>query len=196
MKLITFQPLKVLEEVSKTGIYEPEYKENLGKRVFCLKLDENTMENIFITAPSMPQVLIELNVDDSRVETLDYLEWVNYLNGHRKYTGKYVNKIKYKEYAIENIKSSDIVKVINISNSDDPDKVQDMFMDAHFEYIEKLSGYQWKRNKDASMRRFWTSPEAYTFVNKITQCMMPLTPLTDKELEEAHKLIKEVYRID
>lgn len=193
MKLITFQPLKVIDTINKNGIYEPKDKENLGKRVFCLKLDENTMENIFITAPSMPQVLIELDVDDSRVETLDYLEWVNYLNGHKKYTGKYVNKVKYKEYAIANIKSSDIVRVVNISDSDDPDKVQDEFMDTHFEYIEKLSGHQWKRNNDASMRRFWGSPEAYTFVNKIAHCMMPLTPLKDEELEEAHKLIREVY---
>lgn len=193
MKLITFQPLKVLEEVSKTGIYEPEYKENLGKRVFCLKLDENTMENIFITAPSMPQVLIELDIDDSKVEVLDYLEWVNYLNGHKKYTGKYANKVKYKEYAVKSIKSSDIVRVINISSSDDPDKVQDMFIDTHFDYIEKLSGHQWKRNKDVSMRRFWNSHEAYNFVNKISHCMVPLTPLTDSELEEAHKLIREVY---
>lgn len=193
MKLITFQPLKVLDTVSKYGEYTPDLNDRLGRRVFCLKLDENTMENIFMTAPSMPQILIEIDVDDSRVETLDYLEWVNYLNGHRKYTGKYANKVKYKEYAIENIKSSDIVKVINISNSDDPDKVQDMFMDAHFEYIEKLSGHQWRRNNDASMRRFWGSPEAYTFVNKIAHCMMPLTPLKDEELEEAHKLIREVY---
>ena len=193
MKLITFQPLSVIETISKEGIYEPKYKDNLGKRVFCLKLDENTMENIFITAPSMPQVLIELNVDDSRVETLDYLEWVNYLNGHKKYTGKYVNKVKYKEYAIENIKSSDIVKVINISDSDDPDRVQDIFMDTHFDYIEKLSGYQWKRNNDISMKRFWASHEAYTFVDKITHCMAPLSPLKDEELEEAHKLIREIY---
>lgn len=66
-------------------------------------------------------------------------------------------------------------------------------MDTHFEYIEKLSGHQWRRNNDASMRRFWGSPEAYTFVNKIAHCMMPLTPLKDEELEEAHKLIREVY---
>lgn len=84
MRLITFQPLNVLETVNKIDIYEPKDKENLGKRLFCLKLDENTMENIFITAPSMPQVLIELDVDDSRVETLDYLEWVSYLNGRKK----------------------------------------------------------------------------------------------------------------
>ena len=193
MKLITFQPLKVLETINKTGVYEPKDKDDIGKRVFCLKLDENTMENIFITAPSMPQVLIELDIDDSRVETLDYLEWVNYLNGHKKYTGKYANKVKYKEYAIGSIKSSDIVKVINISDSDDPDIVQDMFMNIHFDYIEKLSGNQWRRNNDIYMRGFWASPEAYTFVNKISHCMMPLTPLTDEELEEAHKLIREVY---
>lgn len=193
MRLITFQPLKVLEVVNKTGVYEPKYTENLGKRVFCLKLDENTMENIFITAPSMPQVLIELDVDDSRVETLDYLEWVNYLNGHKKYTGKYVDRVKYKEYAIGSIKSEDIVRVITISESDNLDKIQDEFMDTHFDYIEKLSGHQWRRNNDDSMKRFWTSPEAYTFVSKITHCMMPLTPLTDEELEEAHKLIREVY---
>lgn len=193
MKLITFQPLKVVEALNKNGIYEPRYSESLGKRVFCLKLDENTMENIFITAPSMPQVLIELDVDDSRIEVLDYLEWVNYLNGHKKYTGKYADKVKYREYAIENIKSSDIVRVINISDSDDPDEVQDMFMNAHFDYIEKMSGNQWKRNNDTDMRKFWESYEAYTFVGKLTHCMMPLTPLTDEELEEAHKLIREVY---
>ena len=111
----------------------------------------------------------------------------------KKYTGKYVNKVKYKEYAIENIKSSDIVKVINISDSDDPDRVQDMFMDTHFDYIEKLSGYQWKRNSDISMKRFWASPESYTFIDKITHCMAPLSPLKDEELEEVHKLIREVY---
>lgn len=34
MKLITFQPLKVIETINKNGIYEPKDKENLGKRVF------------------------------------------------------------------------------------------------------------------------------------------------------------------
>lgn len=193
MKLITFQPLKVVDAVNKNGVWEPKDKELLGKRVFCLKLDENTMENIYITAPSMPQVLIELDVDDSRVETLDYLEWVNYLNGHRKYSGKYANKVNYKEYAINCIKSSDIVRVINICNSDDSDVVQDTFMDTHYDFLEELSGHQWRRDGDIDMKRFWASPKAYTFVNKITHCMMPLTPLTDEDLEEAHKLIREVY---
>ena len=194
MKLITFQPLKVLETVNKFGEYIPEKNDRLGDRVFCLKLDENTMENIFITAPSMPQILIELDVDDSRIEVLDYLEWVNYLNGHRKYTGKYANKVKYREYAIKSIKSSDIVRVIQVSDSDDPDIVQDKFMDSHFDYIEKLSGYTWKRNGDKHMRKWWNTAEAYDFVQKITRCMMPITPLTDCELEEAHRLIREVYR--
>lgn len=194
MKLITFQPLKVLDTITKNGEYIPKTDDRLGSRVFCLKLDENTMENIFITAPSMPQILIELEVDDSRVEILDYLEWVNYLNGHRRYTGKYANKVKYREYAIKSIKSSDIVRVIHVSDSDDPDIVQDKFMDSHFDYIEKLSGYTWKRNNDASMAKWWGTYDAYKFVEKITHCMMPMTPLTDNELEEAHMLIREIYR--
>lgn len=193
MKLITFQPLKVLETVNNSGEYIPEDKEFIGRRVFCLKLDENTMENMFITAPSMPQVLIELDVDDSRVEILDYLEWVNYLNGHRKYTGKYAEKVKYKEYALSSIKSSDIVRVIHVSDSDNPDVVQDAFMDRHFEYIEKLSGYKWKRNNDLSMKKWWGTADSYNFVQKITHCMMPQKTLTDKELEEAHRLIRETF---
>lgn len=196
MKLITFQPLKVVETVTKNGEYTPEYNDILGKRIFCLKLDENTMENIFITSPSMPQVLIELEVDASRVEVLDYLEWVNYVNGHRKYTGKYANRVKYKEYALSSIKSTDIVRIIMISDSDDADIVQDAFMDSHFEYIEKLSKHRWKRNKDNSMKKWWSTTEAYNFVQKITHCMMPLVQLTDEDLEEAHRLIREIYRID
>lgn len=196
MRLITFQPLKVLDTINKDGEYKPNFDEKLGERIFCLKLDENTMENIFITAPSMPQVLIELDVDDSRIETIDYLEWVNYINGHCEYTGKYADSREYKEYAIKSIKSSDITKVINISNSENTDEVQDKFMDKHFEYIEKISNHKWRRNKDSELEKFWNSFDAYIFVNKIGHCMMPLTPLTYEKLDEAHKLIREIYRID
>ena len=193
MRLITFQPLKVLDEISKDGIYVPRNKV-VGDKVFCIKLDENTMENIFITAPSMPQVLLELEVEDSDVETIDYIEWVNYINHHRpRYTGKYANTAKYKEYALKCIKSKHVAKSVIICNSNDPDKVQDEFMEKHYDYIESLSGHKWKRSGDASMRRFWASPEAYNFVNKIAHCMMPLTTLTEDELDEAHALVRKTF---
>lgn len=195
MKIITFQPLKVLEKLQQDGVYEPEYNERLGQRVFCLKLDENTMENVFMTAPSMPQVFIEFEVDSTDVEVLDYLEWVNYLNGHNKYTGKFSSKVKYKEYAVKSIKMLDVLSTGIISKSDDPDKVQDDFMDYHFTHLENLSGHNWYRNNDKHMEKFWQSFEALNFVNKITHCMMPITKLTDSELEEAHQLIRKIYMV-
>ena len=195
MRLVTFQPLKVLIDINTKGRYTHESKdERLGNKIFCLKADENTMENIFITAPSMPQVLIEFEVDDSAVESLDYIEWVNYLNHNRRtYKGKYANVAKYKEYAVTSIDCSNVTHIEILTDITNPDVVQDIFMDKHFERYEKLSGHKWKRNRDLDLSGFWQTPKAYELIQKVTKCMMPMQTLTEQDIDEAHKIIREIY---
>ena len=197
MRLVTFQPLKVLNSIKDTGIYIHESKnDKIGNKIFCLKVDENTMENIFITSPSMPQVLIEFEVDDSEVETLDYIEWVNYLNNNRRvYKGTYANVSKYKEYAVTSIRQENIVHTEILTNNTNPDTVQDVFMDKHFDRYEKLSGKQWRRNRDLDASGFWHTYTSYDLVQKVTRCMMPLTTLTEAEVDEAHRVIRNTYLI-
>ncbi len=197
MRLLTFQPLRVLDDIRDKGRYtHTSANEKLGDKIFCLKVDENTMENIFITAPSMPQVLIEFEVNDSEVEIIDYIEWVNYINSNRRaYTGKYANVTKYKEYAVTCIKDASIVHTEILTDNKDPDIVQDVFMDKHFERYEKLSGKKWKRNRDLDLSGFWQTHKAYELVEKVTRCMMPMTTLTEEDVDEAHKIIKETYLI-
>lgn len=198
MRLVTFQPLKVLQDIDTKGKYTHESKdERLGNKIFCLKVDENTMENIFITAPSMPQVLIEFEVDDSEIESLDYIEWVNYLNNNRRtYKGKYATVAKYKEYAVTSIDASNVIHREILTDITNPDVVQDIFMDKHFDRYEKLSDHKWKRNRDLDSSGFWQTPKAYELIQKVTRCMMPMQTLTEQDVDEAHKIIREVYLLD
>lgn len=198
MRLLTFQPKSVLDAINgEAGCYTATREDTCFKgNIFCIKVDENTMENIFITAPSMPQVLIEFEVDDSEVEVTDYIEWVNYINDHKRaYTGKYANITKYKEYAVSTIRKENVVYTEVVSDSDDADEVQDAFMDKHFKRYEELSGKKWKRNRDLDSSGFWETYEAFEFVTKVTQCMMPRETLTEKDVDEAHRAIRKTYLI-
>lgn len=198
MRLLTFQPKTVLDTINgEAGCYTATREDTCFKgNIFCIKADKTAMENIFITAPSMPQVLIEFEVDDSEVDVIDYIEWVNYINNHRRaYTGKYANVTKYKEYVVSAIRRENVIHTEVVSDSNDADKVQDMFMDKHFERYEKLSGKKWKRNRDLDSSGFWETYEAFEFVTKVTQCMMPRETLTEKDVDAAHRLIRETYLV-
>lgn len=198
MKLVTFQPLKALRDIENKGRYTPSiYNPVVGDRVFCIKVDKDTMETIHITAPSMPQVLIEFEVDDSEVEVIDYVEWINYLHNFRsKYVGRYAEKVLYKEYTVNYIDAKSVTHTEVICSSSNPDLVQDMFMDHHFDEYEKLSGHKWRHNKDAKMRSFWSSEDAYNMVSKVTKCMIPDKILTEDDVTLARQLIRDVYIIE
>ena len=193
MKLITFQPLKVKNIINKQGVYYPPDNDLIGKSIFCLKLDKDTMETVYMTAPSMPQIMLTLEVEDSRVTEIDYIQWVNQLNGLKGTK----NLSKYKEYCIDYIKSEDIISKQVISKSNNPDIVQTDFMNTHFNELEILSGYEWFRAADEDFADFWGTDKSFELIARIQHCMMPtITPLTEIFVDETRDLLRKIFRIN
>lgn len=192
MKLITFQPLAVLDEIDKYRVYTPPECNIIEKYVYCTKLDEHTAERLFLLAPSFPQILIYLDVDDSKIEEIDSVSWVNKIFLGAKYNK---DESKYKEYRISEIRKEEVYKTKIISNSYNEDKVQDDYMNKHFYDIERLSGSKWYRGSDDKILEFWGSHQAMNFVKKVARCIMPLErEVTEAEFDEAIKLINKYFK--
>ncbi|MBO5388700.1 MAG: hypothetical protein J6A59_11270 [Lachnospiraceae bacterium] len=185
MRFITFQPKLVVDELNKNGIYTPQDNEHFGRRIFALKIDKNIMERVFMCAPSMPQVAIIFEADNF-VE-LDSVAWVNelHLGIHNK------TDTKYKEYTFDKINKSDVLEIINISDSDDPDEVQDDFMDTHFRELEKLSGHKWYRLCDRE--DLVGSCESLELMRYIHLCMMPYREVTEKDYDTWAEIIRKLF---
>lgn len=181
MRLVTFQPKSVLSVLYSNGIYiANSVYDVIGERVFCLKVDENLMENIYMVSPSVPQVAIEFEAD---AEAIDYVGWVNYLNGHAK---TYVDsKCGYNEYVVHEIRVDQVKRVIEISNSDDIDTVWNDFLDYKFEDYEKLSGYHWTRDTRGKE----------SAVMAIMDVMQPALPITAQYVNHVHMVVRESFRL-
>lgn len=194
MRLVTFQPKHVLDTIHREGKYVREFDSILEDRIFCIKVDEFTTQTLFHTAPTMPQVRLILEVDESRIETLNYVNWVNYIAGLCKFYNDNVDKAKYKEYAIRSILLEDIQDILIVSKSDDEDKVQDDFFNTHYKDFEELSGYKWRNMGDYSTREWLESYDAMYVVDKITSCMIPHYKITEEDVDEVHELIISRFR--
>lgn len=186
MKFITFQPKNVEYELSKNGAYNAPKNETLMNKIFALKLDGNIMERIYMCAPSMPQIGIIFESDD--YAELDSVEWVNKLHVG---IDKKLNT-KYKEYTLDKIESEKVIKIINISDSNDPDEVQDDFMDKHFMQLEKLSGYKWDRICDRP--DLAGTYEANKLCMNMMRIMTPFEEVTEQEFDDTAELLRTLYR--
>lgn len=185
MKFITFQPKSVLDTLNKDGVYNAPSNEVLKNKIYALKLDEHTMERIFTCAPSMPQIAIVFNSED--FEEIDSVAWVNELNlGITESLNT-----KYKEYIFDKIELSSVESTINISDSEDPDEVQDDFMDYHFKSIQKLSGYSWYRLCDVVDSL--TEEESSELMYYVELCMMPFMPVTEADYDIWLDLIRKHF---
>jgi len=190
MRLVTFQPMIVYDEIEKKGVYYPPENKRLGKRVFCLKVDKDTMLHLYHTAPTMPQVMFIMNVPDNRVEEIDYVKWVNTLNDKPVED----RESKYREYCLKYIEKQDIEEIQVISNSSDPDEVQDAFMDKHYRSLERESGYRWYRSADSGLAWFWESREAVDFVRMVAHAMIPEDcALTEEHMDALIEKIKTIF---
>lgn len=190
MRLVTFQPMEIYDEIERNGIYYPPENKMLGKRVFCLKVDKDTMVHLYHTAPSMPQVMFIMNVPDNRVEEMDYVKWVNTLNGKPTEDGD----SKYREYCIKYIEKQDIEETQIISNSSDANEVQDAFMNKHYRSLEKESGYRWYRLADRGIDWFWDSVESVEYIRMVTHAMMPeACALTEEHMDFLVERTKEIF---
>ena len=194
MRLITFQPLNILSLlVEDRQTYIPEKNKTLNKPVvFCLKVDENTMRTIFYTAPSMPQTMLVLEVPDEEILDYDYVKWINLIckQPEVETTGK------YKEYHINRIEPDWVVRTRVITDSDDPDEVQDEFMNAHFRFLEKLSGYNWYRSNDEEIiKNFWRKNNiAHQYVAKVTHIMSPMhRSVTEEDIDEIISITENIF---
>lgn len=185
MRFITFQPWKVVESLDSTGIYNAPKNKKLKDKIYCLKVDENTMGRIFMCAPSMPQVAIIFETDD--YEELDSVAWVNEISLGLKID----STSKYKEYTVNKISKDEVLEYITISKSEDPDEVQDDFMDTHFKELEKLSGHKWYRL--CEREDLVGSAEADELMFHIHLCMMPFMPVTEKDYDKWAELIRRNF---
>lgn len=181
MRLVTFQPKSVLNEIYSKGVYVANsIYDVIGERVFCLRVDENLMENIYMISPSVPQVAIEF---EAEAEAVDYVGWVNYLNGHAK---TYVDsRSGYNEYVVHEIRVDQVKRVIEISNSDNIDSVWDDFLDYKFEDYEMLSGYHWTRDTRGKE----------SAVMSIMSIMQPALPITATHVKHVHMVVRESFRL-
>lgn len=184
MKLVTFQPIKVSRVLKTEGVYKAQDNDTFMNKIFCLKLDKSTMERVFAISPSMPQVMIVFETED--YEELDYIKWVNKIFLNKSTRGS----SKYKEYMVNEIKESCVIRYEIISTSTDVQEVQNNFMDHHFMELEMLSGNSWYRFKD---KDWWETVEAQEYVNKICSCMIPQTVLTENYFDEAMRLIRKYF---
>lgn len=196
MKLVTFQPLTVLNKLNETGVYTPEYSDWLGQRVFCVKMDEDTREKLFLTAPSMPQVALYLDVPDNEIEVIDSVAWANYLALDTDYEENKNLNSGYLEYAVSKITKEQLIESSVITESSDSNFVQEEYQNKHFEEIEKLSGSKWYTVGDKEMQEFWGTNRAMIFVTLIHRCMMPFERITTvNDFNKASRLINKYFRV-
>lgn len=184
-QFVTFQPISTLNSIENKGICLGSDGNRLNNKIYCLALNEFTMERLFICAPSMPQVMIIFETD--KFEEIDSIAWVN-----RLFLGKEtLSTSKYKEYTVDSIKNTDVIKTRIISDSKDPDEVQDKFVNTHYGSIAKLSGKKWYRLGD--IPNFWNKPHAFMVVEKITSCMIPHKEITEENYDEAIELVRKYF---
>lgn len=186
MKLVTFQPIKVWKQLEAGNTYYPPADGMYGPYVFCLALNEQTMQSLYHTSPTMPQMLLVLDVPVIRISRIDCVQWVNSLNGFPARKPTY----KHCEYTIKYLSKSDVVDTQLVSKSNSPDIVQDAFLDMHFPVIEEASGYRWRRFADMGDTDFDHCLKA------IMRVMYPFgAELTDEEVDKVEDEICNYFRI-
>lgn len=189
MRLVTFQPTKVYETLRANGRYRPEDC-GYGPYVYCLSLGEKTMQQLFHTAPTMPQMLLLLEVPVSRVHLVDYVSWHNWASGLPVAPPTY----KHCECTLDYLLLSDIINTQMISTSDNADVVQDAFLDTHYPVIEQASGYEWYKLNDVSEEDIPTV-EYNAFIMTMMQILSPVNnPITDEEVTAAEELACKHFR--
>lgn len=185
MKFITFQPKCVADILSSVGVYNAPKNEILMSKIFCLKVDSDTMERLFMCAPSMPQIAIIFETEE--YAELDSVTWVNKLS-----LGLDLKlNTKYKEYLVDRIYNSSVIEVIDISNSDDPIEVQNDFMNTHFKELEQLSGHRWHRLCDRE--DLFGTAKAEWLLHYVSLCMMPYREVTEKDFDRFAEIIREEF---
>lgn len=186
MRFVTFQPLKVKDILEKEGVYKAKGNNTLEDKIFCLKVDKDIMERVYLSAPSMPQIMVIFESDE--FEEIDSIARVNklFLGVDTPSTSK------YKEYTVGKIEACSVKSIKVISSSSNADIVQDAFIDSHFEELENVSGYKWKRGKDMK-DSWWNSSDGVGVVFAMTNCMIPEFELDERFYDNTVNLIKEHF---
>lgn len=183
---ITFQAKEVLEELQINQVYYPTKSD--FKKVFALSLDETFALRKIMCAPHMPQVAIVFQTDS--YEEVCSIDWCN-----KVFLGLDTNlNSPYKEYLIDSIDIKDVIETKIVSESDDPDEVQDDFLNWNIRKYTKLSGYRWKRFEQ--MQEEVSSYERNKLLLQVTLCMMPVRELTVEDYDTWASLIISLFRID
>jgi len=186
MKFVTFQPLKVKETLEKEGVYEAKGNNSLEDKIFCLKIDKDIMERVYLSAPSMPQIMVIF--ESNEFKEIDSIARVNKL-----FLGiDTPSTSKYKEYTVDKIEACSVKSIKVLSTSSDVDIVQDVFIGSHLEELEKVSGYKWKRGEDLK-ESWWSSSEGIDVVFALTQCMIPSFELDEYFYDNAVSLIRKHF---
>lgn len=195
MKLITFQPKLARKILKHDGVYRPIKNENLDQvdyaeeGIFCLPVDENTRARLYITGVAYPQVGIVFETED--YEEVDSIFRANSL-AHEGYVGE--SNTKYKEYIVNEVKLSQVIEFIDVSESDDVDTVLDDFYSIDYPILDKLSGKRWRDLSEVfgGLGIFETTEESIEFADILMHCIAPLDYPTSEE--EYDKAIELIYR--
>ena len=154
-----------------------------------MKVDEKTRERLFFIAPSMPQIGIIFESND--FEIVSSVEHENNLFLGVPYV--YNENSKYKEYIVKSIKKDQVKEIFTISESNDPDTVQDDFQDFDFQRFEKISDKTWKKF-EITENIFGNYENARDFVEALTICIIPtLGPVSEKDYDNAVNLIYKYF---
>lgn len=177
---VTYQPSSVLNYIEENGSYPAPANERLLNGIWCLEVNKDTYARVFLCAPAMPQVMIVFQSSD--YEEIDYINWVNklYLSLETSYDSP------YKEYIVKSIDSGQIIHFDTMSTSDDLDEIQDDFMSDPQVYLKKLTNKKWRNRNSES---FWSSPEAVSFVEHISLCVLPYRKLEPDDFSKALELV-------
>lgn len=165
MRFITFQPKKVLDTLNSCGEIKAKGS-SIGEKIFCVEVNKFTRQQLFITAPTFPQVAITFDADDAQM--VDAVCWVNHLVTGIPYKSR--NNCKWKEYVVPRIKSNQIVRVDTISTSSDSTIVQQDYLDYHYDWLCELSDLRWKKFELESF------PSYDIYSNFIINCMNCISP--------------------
>lgn len=189
MELITFQPAFVRDTILAHGMYLPKHRvAGDFDKVFCLAVDEKTMERLPIVAPSFPQIGIIFETED--YEVIDAISWVNHLSFGDEYVCD--QDCKYKEYTVPHINKSNVKQFVEISSSSDADAIQDDFLECNIELLSKRSGKRWKSFDCLFKQGSPISVEAAdSFLLTLMNCVMPQygRRVTNSDYDHAIELI-------
>jgi len=191
MKLCTFQPLKVLRALEGGKTYRQK-EDDLFDKIFTIPFDENARKRAFVLDLSMPQVLLYLDVPDECCRAIDNTTSIN-----KSFFGssKQLN-CGYSDYLLSEIRPEWLTNYQIISESENPDSVQDAFFDTKFPELESVSGKRWLTASPDDIDTLLDKVGEFEYeqlMHSIMNYLQPVVPHDSHELERVLELVENAF---